>query len=243
MKSLVRAAVFGALLATTALATAQAQPAISAVAPLPGTALTIQAFGEVRTAPDMATITIGVLTQGATANDASTANAARMSSMMAALRRAGIADRDVQTSGLNLNPQYAYEQNQPPRLTGYQANNQVTVRVMDLARLGATLDAAVGAGANEIQGVSFGLRNPVAAEDEARRRAVAALQAKASVYAQALGKPIDRMVSISEGGGYQPVPPRPMAMQARADKAFATPVSPGEMSVRIDVDATYQLGR
>jgi uncharacterized protein YggE len=222
---------------------AAAQPVAAQAYPINGTALTVSAFGEVRTAPDMATITIGVQTQGATAAEASTANATRMNAMMAALRRAGIADRDIQTSGLNLNPQYVYEQNKPPRLNGYNANNQVTVRVMDLARLGATLDAAVTAGANEVQGVAFGLRNPAAAEDEARRRAVAALQAKSAVYAQATGTRVVRLISLNEGGGYQPQPPRPMVMAQARMKAEDTPISPGEMVVRIDIEGTYELGR
>jgi uncharacterized protein YggE len=244
MKTLIRAAVLGALLSTSVLAGAHAQAPAPATYPMAGTALSVSAFGEVRTAPDMATISIGVQTQGATAADASAANAARMNAMMAALRRAGVADRDIQTSGLNLNPQYVYAQNQPPKLNGYQANNQVTVRVMDLARLGATLDAAVGAGANEVQGVAFGLRNPSAAEDEARRRAVTALQAKAGVYAQATGTRVVRMVQLSEGGGYQPQPPRPMAVAGVVRmKTEQTPVSPGEMVVRIDIEGTYELGR
>ncbi len=244
MKSLVRAALLGALFATATLDIATAQPVAAQASPIMGTALTVSAFGEVRTAPDMATVTLGVQTQGATAAEASAANAVRMNAMMAALRRAGIADRDIQTSGLNLNPQYVYEQNQPPRLNGYNANNQVTVRVMDLARLGATLDAAVGAGANEVQGVGFGLRNPAAAEDEARRRAVAALQAKSAVYAQATGTRVVRLISLSEGGGYQPPPPRPIPMvAAQRMKAEDTPVAPGEMAVRIDVEGVYELGR
>ena len=245
MKSLVRAALLSALFATASVSVAAAQPVAAQAYPINGTALTVSAFGEVKTAPDVATITLGVQTQGPTAADASASNAQRMNSMMAALRRAGIAERDIQTTGLSLNPQYVYEQNQPPRLNAYNANNQVTVRVLDLARLGATLDAAVSAGANEVQGVSFGLRNPAATEDEARRRAVAALQAKSAVYAQATGTRVVRLVSLSEGGGYQPQPPRPVPMLAaqRMKSDETTAVSPGEMVVRIDVEAVYELGR
>jgi uncharacterized protein YggE len=244
MKILVRAAFAAALLASAA-APAVAQVPSVAAAPLSGTALTLSAFGEVKTAPDMAAISLGVLTQGPTAEDASRANAERMNAVMTALRRAGVAERDIQTSGLNLSPQYVYDQGQPPRLNGYQARNQVTVKVTDLAHLGATLDGAVAAGANEVQGIAFGLKNPTAAEDEARRRAVAALQAKAGVYAQATGMRIVRMISLSEGGGYQAPPPRPIPMVAGVArmKAEDTSISPGETTVRIDVEATYELGR
>lgn len=242
MKSMFRAVAFSALLSTTAIA-AHAQPA-PPVDQIRGTALSLSAVGEVRTAPDMATISLGVMTQGATADEAMKANAARMTTVVAALKKAGVAERDIQTSGLSLSPQNVYEQNKPPRLTGYQANNQVTVRVMNLARLGATLDACVSAGANEVQGVSFGLRDSTSAEDDARRRAVQNLQAKAGVYAGATSMRVGRMVSLSEGGGYQPSPPRPMAQSVRAFKAEdSTPVSPGELVVRIEVEGLFELVR
>jgi uncharacterized protein YggE len=187
---------------------------------------------------------VGVMTQGPTADEAMRANAGRMNALIAALRRQGIAAADIQTSGVNLNPQYVYEPNVAPRLNGYQANNQVTVRVMDIARVGAALDAAIGAGGNEVQGVSFGLRDPAAAEDEARRRAVRALQAKAGLYAQATTSRVGRLVSLSEGGGYQPPPPRPMAMMAaQRMKDESTPVAPGELTVRIDIQGVYELVR
>jgi uncharacterized protein len=246
MKSLMRATVLGVLLCGTAMS-ANAQPPerppMDAARP---STLNLGAYGEVRTAPDMATITLGVMTQGPTADAAMRANADRMGSMMAALRRQGIAERDIQTSGINLNAQYIYEQNQPPRLNGYQANNQVMIRVMDLARLGQALDAAVAAGANEVQGISFGLRNPATAEDEARRRAVSALQAKAGLYATALGGRVGRLVTLNEGGGYSPPPPRPMPMAAMAriaGESAQTSVSPGEIVVRIDINGVYELVR
>jgi uncharacterized protein len=246
MKSLMRAAALSLLLCGTAV-TASAQPPERA--PMDAsrpTTLNLGAYGEVRTAPDMATIMLGVMTQGPTAEAAMRANADRMASMMAALRRQGIAERDIQTAGINLNPQYVYEPNTPPRLTGYQANNQVTIRVMDLARLGQALDATVAAGANEVQGISFGLRTPATAEDEARRRAVAALQAKAGLYATALGGRVGRLVTLNEGGGYAAPPPRPVPMAAMAriaGESAQTSVSPGEIVVRIDISGVYELAR
>ena len=140
---------------------------------------------------------------------------------MAALKKAGIAAKDIQTSGLNLSPQYVYEQNQPPRLTGYQASNQVTVTVHDLTKLGAAVDATVNAGANQVNGISFGLNDPTAAENAAREDAVKALQAKADLYAKATGYRIGRLVSLSEGGGYTPQPPMPMmAMRLEARRRW-----------------------
>jgi hypothetical protein len=194
-------------------------------------------------APDIATINLGVNTEAPTAAAALQANAAQMTKVIAALRKAGVADKDIQTSGLNLNAQYDYVQNEPPKLRGYQAANQVTVTVRDLARLGQAVDATVGAGANQVNGISFGLSDPTAAEDAARRQAVKALAAKANLYATATGYKLGRLVTLSEGGGYSPPPPMPVYAMARMEKADSTPVSGGELSVRIDISGVYELAR
>ena len=207
-------------------------------------ALNLSAYGEVRVAPDMATITLGVQNEEMTAAGALKANGARMNQVIAALKKAGIADRDIQTSNLNVNPQYAYEQNQPPKFTGYQVSNQVTVVVRDLNKLGQAVDATVSAGANTVGGVSFGLQNPDAAENAARLEAVKALQAKADLYAKATGYKIVRMVSLGEGGGYTPAPqPVPMFAMAKREMADSTAIAGGELKVRIDVSATYEVAR
>lgn len=208
------------------------------------TTFSLSAFGETRVAPDMATITLGVQTEAATAGEALKANGSRMNQVMAALKKAGVAERDIQTSNLNLNAQYAYEQNQPPKLTGYQASNQVTITVRDLAKLGTTVDATVGAGANTINGISFGLANPQAAEDAARLEAVKALQAKAELYGRATGYKAVRLVNLSEGGGYQPAPPpMPVFAMAKREMADSTSIAAGELKVRIDVSATYEAAK
>ncbi|MET3664869.1 SIMPL domain-containing protein [Caulobacter sp. 1776] len=208
------------------------------------TTFSLSAYGETHVAPDMATINLGVQTEALTAADALKANGARMNQVMAALKKAGIAERDIQTSNLNLNAQYVYEQNKPPRLTGYQASNQVTVTVRDLTKLGASVDATVNAGANTINGVSFGLANPQAAEDAARLEAVKALQAKAELYGRATGYKAVRLVNLSEGGGYAPAPPpMPMYAMAKREMADATSIAAGELKVRIDVNAVYEAAK
>jgi uncharacterized protein YggE len=207
------------------------------------TTLNLAADGEVKAAPDMASINLGVMVQAKTAQAAMQGNAQRMTEVIAALRKAGIAAKDIQTSGLNLNAQYVYEQNVPPRLTGYQASNQVTVIVHDLTKLGAAVDATVSAGANQVNGISFGLNDPTAAENAARENAVKALQAKADLYAKATGYRIGRLVSLSEGGGYTPRPPVPMMAYASKREAMDTPVSAGELNVRIEVSGLYELTR
>ncbi len=207
-------------------------------------ALNLSAYGEVKIAPDMATISFGVLTEATTAAEAMQLNATRMNQVMAALRRAGIETRDVQTSGLNLSAQYDYVQNEPPRLRGYQASNQVTVIINDLTKVGTTADAVVAAGVNQINGIGFGLKDPSAAENQARQIAVRNLQAKASLYAQALGVQLGGIRSLSEGGGYSPQPP--VMLQFRAETtidANFTPVAAGQLTVRIDITGVYDLNR
>ncbi|WP_269514386.1 SIMPL domain-containing protein [Brevundimonas subvibrioides] len=238
-----------ALLLGTALVGLSAPAALAQSAPMgmhamtAAPALNLSAYGEVKVAPDMATITFGVTTEAPTAQAAMADNARRMQEVFAALGRAGIVDRDIQTSGLNLSAQYDYVQNEPPRLRGYQASNRVTVNIMDLTKVGATADAVVSAGVNQIDGISFGLKDPGAAEDEARILAVRALQDKARLYARALGVELGSIRTLNEGGGYQAPQPMPMmARMAMADSA-STPVAAGELSVRIDITGTYDLGR
>ena len=232
-------ALAGALLAVAAAPSAHAQTADAAFR---ATTLNLSASGESKVVPDLATITLGVQTDGPTAAQALSANAAQMTKVVAALKKAGIAERDIQTSNLNVNPQYVYVQNEPPKLNGYQASNQVTIQVRDLTRLGQTVDATVAAGATNVGGISFGLQNPQAAEDAARLDAVKALQAKADLYARATGYKIVRLVNLGEGGGYTPSPPpMPMFAMAKREMADSSPVSAGELRVRIDVSATYEM--
>lgn len=205
------------------------------------TTFNLSATGETVIAPDMATITLGVQTEGASAAAALSANGAAMNKVIGALKKAGVAERDIQTSNLNVNPQYVYEQNQPPRLTGYQASNQVTILARDLSKLGQTVDAAASAGANTVSGISFGLQNPQKAEDEARIKAVAALKSKSDLYARATGYKVVRLVSLNEAGGYTPSPqPVPMFAMAKREMADSTAISGGELKVRVEVSATYE---
>jgi hypothetical protein len=247
MKTLMRAAGLG-----LALATAAAAPAALAQAAPPAadtmfraTTLNLSAYGETRVEPDMANISLGVVTDGKTAAEAMAANATRMTAVIASLKKAGIAEKDIQTSNLNLNPQYRYQQNEAPVLIGYQASNQVTIRVLDLKKLGSAVDATVNAGANQVHGISFGLQDATAAENTAREAAVKALVAKADLYAKATGHRVSRLVSLSEGGGYSPQPPMPMemAMSAQRMKGADTPVAAGQLNVRIDISGLYELTR
>lgn len=228
-------------LALAAAAPAAAQPAgMPPPMTMPGTRLDVVADGEVTRAPDLVTIGAGVVTQAATAGGAMRENAARMAATIAGLRKAGIADRDIQTSSINLSPQYRYADNAPPVITGYQATDSVSVRFRDVARAGAILDTLVAQGANQISGPAFSLDKPDAALDEARARAVATARARAMLYAAAAGLRVKRIVSISEAGGSSPPSPAPMMMAMRA-KAADTAIQPGEQTLGVSVSVSFEL--
>ena len=208
---------------------------------LSGTRLEISVRGEVKRVPDVAVISTAVITQSADAATVMRDNAARMTRVLAALKRAGVADKDVTTSAVNLSPQYRYNNNQPPVITGYQANNQVTVRFRDITRSGAILDALVKEGSNEINGPSLTIDKPEAALDEARIAAISAGRARAEVYANAAGMKIKRIVSISENEGLSVVPRPMMAMMAKSAEAADTVIMPGEQSLGMTVTMVFEL--
>lgn len=208
---------------------------------LHGTRLDVVAVGEVTRVPDVARISAGVVTQAPTAVAALSANSARINRVLAALRRAGVAERDVQTSSVSLNPNYRYAENQPPVLTGYGASNQVSIRFRDIARSGAILDALVGEGANQISGPSLEIDKPEPALDEARALAVRTARARAEVYARAAGLRVVRIVSISESGGdFRPPPPPMYAAQGRMADA-ETKIVPGEQALSVTVSVSFEL--
>ena len=239
---MIRTLLLGSALALAALpasATAQEVPAQI----ISGTRLDVVAVGEVTRIPDLARISAGVVTQAPTATAAIAQNAQQMTSVRVALRRAGIADRDIQTSQISLNPEYRYAENRPPTLTGYRASNEVSVRFRDIANTGKILDALVAEGANQINGPMLELDKPEQALDEARMAAFRTAQMRAEIYGRAVGKTVKRIISISEAGGnFRPVP-RPMAVEMRAaGDAASSKIDPGEQSVAVSLSVSFELG-
>lgn len=225
---------------TLASLSASAQEVRPAVLPVDGTLLEVTAEGASTRTPDLAVIQAGVVTQAASAGDAMRQNSTRMATVLAALRRAGVAERDIQTASVALSPQYRYAQNEPPVITGYQASNQVTVRFRDVAKSGAILDALVKEGANNISGPNLTIEKPEAALDEARTAAVATARARAELYAKAAGLRVDRILSISEGS-VVPAPPRPMMMARMEAASDATQVVAGETELTVSLSVRFVL--
>ncbi len=218
---------------------ASAQPVPPA--PFSGTRLELQARGEVRVTPDIAVVSAGVVTQSVDASSAMRENAARMSRVFAALKQAGIAEKDIQTTSVNLSPQYRYNNNEAPVITGYQASNTVSVRFRDIGKSGAVLDALVKQGANQINGPMLEVESPQAAQDKARLDAIKTLQARAALYAKATGLQVKRILSISESVDYSPGP-MPMARMAMAAPAAEkTDIAAGEQSIGVSVSVVFEL--
>lgn len=234
-----------AALSISAGAHAQSAPAptdreLAPLAVVTGTRLDIVAEGEVTRTPDIATISAGVVTQAPTAAAALSDNARRMAAATAALRRAGVGDRDLRTATLSLQPQYRYGENRAPELTGYQASNQLSVRFRDVARAGPILDTLVAQGINQISGPDFSVDQPEAALDEARTEAVAIARRRAEVYAKAAGLRVARMLSISEGRSSEP-PVRPMMMARAVAEAADTTIAPGEQALTVTLTVSFEL--
>ena len=235
--------IFAAILIAAAIpaAPAPAQATGQPTQAIAGTRLDISVTGEVTRIPDVAIISAGVVSRSPTATGALQDNAQRMDRVIAALKRAGVADRDIQTSTISLNPEYRYPENQSPQLTGYTASNQVTIQFREIRNSGKILDALVAEGANQISGPSMTIEHPEAALDEARSNAVAAGRARAELYARSLGMRVVRVVSVSENGGYAVPPPSPpMPMMAAAERSY-TKIEPGEQKLQVTLSMVFEL--
>ena len=206
--------------------------------------LTAQGHGEVKVAPDIATIQISVVTQAQDQGDAGRQNAARTKSVLAALKAAGVADKDVETQSYTVQPQYDYKPS-PPVLTGYEVQNSVQATVRDLTKVGLIIDRTAAAGASQIGGVSFDLSDRAGAESAALALAVTAARRKAGVMASAAGVYLGDLKSVTEGSvpTFQPVRPQ-FAMRAMAADAPApqTPIADQQIKVTADATLVYALG-
>jgi uncharacterized protein YggE len=238
-----------ALALTASLAAlALALPAAALAAPnieieASGPVLELSIYESVAAEPDMVTIGAGVSTEARTATEALRLNSAEMVKVIDQLKRLGVPERDIQTTGINLNAMYDYDQQARNQVfRGYQASNRVSVKLRQIAETGRVLDALVAAGATDLNGPSFGLENDEPAKDAARRRALERAKARAEDYAHQLGYAGAKVLAISESmSGSSPMPERAM-MRASADMvAAAPPVQPGMVSTGISITIQYEL--
>lgn len=205
--------------------------------------VTVTGTGRATLAPDRFTFTVGVQTVGPTVDVAVAENNTRVQNIIAALKRAGATEKDIQTSNFNIYPQQEYREGNPPRILGYQVSNSVTVRSTKINDAGRLLGVAIAAGVNTASGLNFEVSDPARGREQGLRGAFDDAKAKATLLAQAAGRTLGRALQISEGVQQQP-PPQPYPMRAMAMEAKAAqdvPVEAGTQELSFTITATFEL--
>lgn len=209
------------------------------------TRLDLSAQSSIKASPDIATLQIGVVTKAATAEQARKDNAQKMNAAFKILQDKKIDKNDYQTTGLNLNPDYVYEKDKAPRISGYQAVNNLTVKLRNLDQASDVIDALVASGINQVSGPNFSVDKPETFLNKARQDAMKQADERARVYAQATGLRVQRIVSISENSNIGM--PRPYMMKAamvpEMASADSTPLAPGQVDLDVTVNVTYELAK
>ncbi|HEX2166041.1 MAG TPA: SIMPL domain-containing protein [Longimicrobiales bacterium] len=209
--------------------------------------ITVSAQGTIEREPEEGVVTLAVESEAEEAQAAANANAERMTQLVAALRRAGVPERNIRTISYELRPEYRRqvgdERNEPPEIAGYRAINMVQVTVDTVSDMGRIIDTAIGAGANRVTNISFQLRDPHSAHIEAAAVAMRNARREAEAIAEAAGERLGAALSINTGGYHMPPPPMPMYARAEMmDMAAAsTPVQTGTLTVTTTVTVVYQL--
>lgn len=200
-------------------------------------AITVTGQAEISVPPDLAMIDGGVTTEAKTAREASDSNNSAMGKVLLAMKGAGVDEKDVQTSRLSLQPQYAPQTRPGPNvITGYRASNRVTIRLRDVSKVAGVIDTLVSSGANEVGGISFLVAQASKLLDDAREQAIADARRKAEIYAKAAGVTLGTPLSISEEGAA----PAPVFGKVRAAMA-PTPIAQGEETLQINVSVSWAI--
>ena len=224
------AALVAALAATLFCAPARAQTQ-------PPSAISVTGEARISVPPDLAQIDGGVISDAKTAREASDANNAAMGKVLLALKGAGIDEKDYQTSRLSLQPQSSSSRpNGPPVITGYRASNRVTIRLHDVTKLASVIDTLVGAGANDIGGISFMVSQASKLLDDAREQAIADARRKAEIYARAAGVTLGEPLNISEGGA-----PAPIVFRRMTAAPESAPIAQGEETLQLSVSVSWAI--
>ena len=199
----------------------------------------------IESAPDTATFSTGVDTSAPTASAALRQNSAEVAKVIAQLQKLGIAERDMQTSGINLNAEYDYIQaTQQNRFKGYRVSNQVQVKIRDIAKLGTIMDSVVASGATNINGPYFSIDNDSDVKRSARARALANGKAQAETYAKANGYDTVRLLSVAEGiSGRSPGPQPMMKTFDVTEQSASVPIAPGQIGTSVVLSLQYEMVR
>ncbi len=205
------------------------------------TTVTVSGDARVSAQPDTAVVSISVVTQNKNASEAQKQNAAQTAAVISALKRAAGSNAEIKTSGYSLVPQRVYKENQPPTITGYEARNSITATLNDLTKVGAVIDAATQAGANNIDGVSFTLRNDREARSRALAEATREAIAKANTLGQTLGGRVARIVAVQENGTNPPRPVIYAQQESFARTAADTPIEVGTLDINSQVQLVAEV--
>lgn len=204
--------------------------------------ITVEGHGEVQGKPDLATVTLGITTQGKTSAEAMEANARTAAALLSQLRERGLTDRDLMTVGLNLMPDYAQDNRAgAPKIVGYRAMNRLAVRLRDVSKIGAVLDLAAAAGVSDINGPVFGIADPQSLQDEARKKATADAKRTAELLAQSLGVKIGSVREIIDKAVPRAVPEPRMLRATATAMGSPTPIEGGELTASASVTVTFEL--
>lgn len=231
-----------------ALALLAIQPAFAADVNVTasGPVIELSITQQLDSAPDTARIGTGVTTNALTAQQALRDNAVKMDALIRKIKSLGIADKDIQTSGINISPVYNYRDQSEPQLTGYNASNQVQIDIKNLAKLGDIIDQMVAAGANNLNGPYFSLENDGEVKNEARKQALEKSRAQALNYARLSGYSDVRVLQVSESlssnGEYAPQQ-RSFSKDSIAVTGSPTRVQPGQVGTSVTVNTTYEMTR
>jgi uncharacterized protein YggE len=238
------AAAFG--LATLAVAVgaliavwSRPQSIVAATSTSPVRQITVVGKGEAKAAPDTASVQLGVQNEAETARQALTDNNTQMQAMIAKIKELGVADKDIQTSNINIYPRY---DDKGRDVLGYQVNNTVTVTIRNISQTGELLDKVVDAGANSVMGITFMIDQPSKLEQTAREAAINDARARAEAMAQTSNSALGQVLSITENIGASPPPVYPMAAErAMAADTAMVPVQSGEQTINAQVQITFEL--
>lgn len=230
----------GASIVAIAALSVRSGPVAGAADDPPAKTITVSATGKVTVVPDVARVYLGVTVGKPTVKAAREAGARAMTDILAALKALGIAEADIQTTGLNLSPQYG--SGSRPNVVGYQISEQIEVTVRDLDKAGDVVDTAMARGATDMNGISFEVSDPVKAQNDARAAAVEAARTSAQVLAKAGNVSLGAVVSITDGSA--PIPPRPYAYggMMRVEADTATPIQPGTQDLGATVTVVFAIG-
>lgn len=219
---------------------AHSQATTESVALIPQ--ITVVGRGETKVTPDRASIQISVRTRGQTAASAASENASTQRAVLGALKKLGLTDEQLSTANYNVSPEQKYEPNRTPVITGYVVTNTIIADVRDLSKVGAIIDASLGAGANMISSLDFYTSNVLLARQSAIAAAIQVARAEAEVAARAAQGTLGGLLELIIGSSYSP-PPRPMMMARATSMEFQaeTPVSPGQQTISVEVTTRWRF--